>query len=389
MRIGFDLRSLQTGSPPWGLGVYTSNLVNSLSRIDKENDYFLISHKGREFDTPFVFPPEFRENVLHVPRFPKYLGVVRDRLMLKGELAKFKLDLVHFPSPFQLSLDFDLRREKTRSVITIHDLTPLLYGNEIFTGKRRILKIIYHYLIRSVKHVSAVIASSDNTKADLTTLLKIPEEKIAVIRDGVSHEFTAQLDGAALERAKEKYGLPPQYLLYVGNFFPFKNLGRLFKALQLLEAREGISIPLVIGGIIHPFFKPALEKDVRDAGLCDRVLLKGYIDQADLPALYHLARAFVYPSLYEGFGLPPLEAMACGTPVACSSSSSLPEIMGDAAIQFDPHSIDSIAEALRRILCDERLREELETKGPAQAAKFTWDSCAEATLEVYRKSAGR
>jgi glycosyltransferase involved in cell wall biosynthesis len=389
VRIGFDLRSLQTGSPPWGIGVYTHNLLKNLSLIDKENEYFLISFQSKKCDVDFNFPRDFRNSYVQVPQFLKHLNVFRDRLFLRQELSRFNLDIVHFPSPLQLSLDFDIGNKRGRTIITLFDLTPAIFSREIFTGKRKALEFVYRFLLNSVRNAEAILSISHNTKADIMRILRIPGEKIKVVHLGIAGEFRSPVSSETAQKVRERYQLPSEFILYIGNFFPFKNLPRLFGALHLLETENGITIPLVIGGSLHPFFRAKMEQDIAEACLAGRVLLKGYIQQEDLPCIYHLARAFVYPSLYEGFGLPPLEAMACGTPVACSSTSSLPEIIGDAALTFDPLSMESIAEALRRILCDETVRVDLKAKAQVQAGKFTWEACARQTLELYGEMAGK
>jgi len=385
VRIGFDLRSLQSGNPPWGIGVYTSQLLAHIAQIDRENEYFFIAFKGLDFDITLSFPEGFRHQIIRVPSFDRQLNIFRDRFFLKSELGRHKLDITHFPSPLHLSLDFDMGPDNDRNIITVFDLTPHFFKNEVFTGRRKALIPFYQFLMGSLSKVGSIIAISDNTKRDLCRLFSIPDSRVTVIHLGVGEEFTPCHDERLLRVIKEKYSLPGRYLLYVGNFFPFKNIERLFDALVMLEKAHDYSIPLVIGGHIHPFFRETLINDIKERKLEQRVLLIGYVESGELPVIYAGAELFVYPSLYEGFGLPPLEAMACGTPVACSRSSSLPEVVGTSALLFDPLSSDQIAGTIKEILENSALKEKLREEGLRRAEGFTWKTCAEKTLELYQR----
>jgi glycosyltransferase involved in cell wall biosynthesis len=384
VKIGFDLRSLQSGTPPWGIGVYTSQLLAHLAELDSDNEYRFISYIGRGFDISLSFPEGFRHSIIGVPCFDRQLNIFRDRLFLRSELAGHRLDITHFPSPFHLSLDFDMGSRNRHNIITVFDLTPHFFRDEVFTGKRKALIPFYRFLQRSLSEVGSIIAISDNTKRDLCGIFSIPESRVTVTHLGVSSKFTPCRDESRLNALRNKYGLPERYLLYIGNFFPFKNIERLFDAISLLESRNGIDTPIVIGGHIHPFFRDSLMKSIAKRKIEGRVMLLGFVEAGELPLLYSGAWIFVYPSLYEGFGLPPLEALACGTAVACSSTSSLPEVVGDAALLFDPLSPDDIALKIAELHEDGALREKLERKGLARAEGFTWAKCAEKTLELYR-----
>lgn len=384
LRIGFDIRSLHTDGPLWGVGVYAYNLLLNLASLDAENEYFLMHHARGDAHPGLTWPESFKVTYLKVPGSVKYPNVFRDRLFLRSDLTPFNLDVIHFTNPMGLSLDFDLGSLNPRTIITMFDLIPLRFSNQIFVHRRRPLKFIYDFLLRSVRKVAHIIAISHSTKTDLGKFLNIPPEKITVTHLGVRPGFNSAVKQERLGEIIDKYRLPSRYLFYVGNFFPYKNLERLLDALIILSDRHGLSIPLVIGGKIHPFFRDEVHKSVSSRSLSDRVIFTGYIPDDDLPCLYRAASAFVLPSLYEGFGLPVLEAMACGTPVACSSTSSLPEVAGDAALLFDPDSCESIAEALMRALSDEDLRKDLSAKGVRRAAHFSWETCARETLQVYR-----
>lgn len=383
MKIGYDLRPLQSGAPPWGVGVYTHSLIHQLAEIDGENEYFLISFKDTPFDVTFSFPDTFKKQSIALPRFDKQLNIFRDRLFLRRELAPFNLDVVHFPNPLHLSLDFDLGPWNRSVVITMHDLIPLHYSPQIFVQRRKPLKYLYSFMLASVRRAGHIIAVSRNTKADLEKLLSIEPGRISVIHQGLKREFLSPPPDSSL--VTKKYHLPEHYLFYTGNFFPYKNLENLFQALHILKNNHSLSLALVLGGAVNPFFEKDITALISRWNLADSVILPGYIPDGELPAFYRGAEIFVMPSLYEGFGFPVLEALASGAPVACSSTSSLPEITGDAGLLFDPRSPESIAEAVLKLHNDESLRKEMSLKGIERARSFSWRATAESTLEVYRE----
>lgn len=383
MRIGFDIRCLQSGTQAWGIGIYTFNLLKNLSLIDNENEYFLISHSGLDFDLELDLPETFKHSYLKVPKSAKYLNALRDKLFLASELKGHKLDIVHFPNPLSLVSDFDIGSMNKRTVITVHDLIPIHFSDSIFTGKRKILKLLYKFMLNGVRKIGHIISVSQNTKKDIESILKIRSDKISVIYEGVSEAFSYVRDRSFLKSFAEKYELPERYIFYAGNFFPYKNIENLFRAIDIIRRKYDTPVPLVISGRIHPFFRNDISGSIDRWNLSQLVRFLEFVPLSELPYLYQLAEVFVFPSLYEGFGLPPLEALASGTPVACSSASSLPEIVGDSAILFDPHDPQDIAASIIRILSSSDLKEDLRKKGRSRAKSFCWKVCAEKTLKLY------
>jgi glycosyltransferase involved in cell wall biosynthesis len=217
-------------------------------------------------------------------------------------------------------------------------------------------------------------------------LMKIPPEKIFVTHLGRDEIFSPVVDAKFLKSVRDKFTLPEKFALYVGGISPHKNLSSLLEALVLLNVEYQIKIPLVIVGKADGFHFQALKERVEYLKLSDRVHFTGYVPDDELAALYSQAAIFVMPSLYEGFGLPLLEAMACGAPCAVSRTSSFPEIAGSAAVLFDPLNISSIAEAMHRVLCSDELRAELIKKAPRKAQSFSWENTAKKTLECYGKA---
>jgi glycosyltransferase involved in cell wall biosynthesis len=275
-----------------------------------------------------------------------------------------------------------------RSVVTVHDL-GFLYHPEAHTLSQNL------YLRWSTRHnaraATRILADSEATRRDLVHHYSIPDSKIAVVYPGRDETLAPVTDPAQLSAVRARYGLTGPYLLYVGTLHPRKNLVRLVQAFGSLlrSSTDGPRTPmaglqLVLAGQRGWLYDDILAQ-VRKLGLSDHVVLTGYIPDADLPALLSGALAFVFPSLYEGFGLPLLEAMACGTPVLCSDASSLPEVAGDAALLVDPRDTEALADALARLVVDEGLRRELVERGFRQMQRFSWRRCAEEALSVLEE----
>jgi glycosyltransferase involved in cell wall biosynthesis len=243
--------------------------------------------------------------------------------------------------------------------------------------------LIFAVTIRlAIRAASQVIAVSQATARDLQHLLKLPKERIAVIRESADPAFRPQSSRACCT-FRTRLGLPEQYALYLGSNKLHKNLVRLVDAWARLQPQP---VPLVIAGVWDPRYPEARQR-AEALNLGKAVHFLGPVAEKDLPVLYSSAALFVFPSEYEGFGLPVLEAMACGAPVACSNTSSLPEVTGDAALMFDPADVDAIADTLDRLLADAGLRADFRERGLRQATRFTWERTAQETLNLYRKIA--
>jgi glycosyltransferase involved in cell wall biosynthesis len=234
---------------------------------------------------------------------------------------------------------------------------------------------------RFLRAADAVIAVSECTKRDAIRFYRIPEEKITVIYEGVNPRFRPA-SPEAIAAVRARYGLPERFILYVGTIEPRKNLTTLLEAFHHLLATYDLRLVIVgkKGWLYERFFRR-----LRELGLENRVLFTGYVPDEDLPAIYSAADLFVFPSLYEGFGLPVLEAMACGTPVICSNTSSLPEVAGDAALLVDPTDARALTGAMEQVLTNERLWATLRAKGMERARGFTWEKAAYRTWEVYQQ----
>ncbi len=296
----------------------------------------------------------------------------RARIPYRVERWLGDVDLFH-------ATDFTLPplRPTTRSLLTVHDLS-YIFAPE--TASPRLRAYLERVVPRSVARADHVLADSQATKADLIRVYGVPESKVTALLSGVNAAFRPVQDPAA--RARYGLGAWP-FLLSVGTIQPRKNYARLCEALARLRPRFP-DVRLVIAGG-RGWLEGPIFQTVQRLGLSDRVHFTGFVDDADLPALYSMAEALVFVPLYEGFGLPVLEAMACHTPVITSSVSSLPEVAGDAALLVDPKDIDAIADAITRLLTSPGLRQDLVQRGAAQAARFTWSATAQHLLTLYEK----
>ncbi len=356
-----------------GLGRYAQELIGALA-ANAENEYITFYHQRGQ--------AHLAAPIDRLPHITTPLSVKPWRLAtMLAYFSNTKMDRL-FPGIhlFHATEHLLPRLKQIPAVFTLHDL--------IFRfdpGSHKLLNRIYLNLMmpRFLRAARAIIAVSECTKRDAVRLYNAPPDKIHVIYEGVEPRFKPIQDAQALESVRRKYKLPARFVLYVGTIEPRKNLPALFQAFLNLKFQIS-NLKLVIAGkkgwLTEETFKSA-------QALGDRVLFTGYVADNDLPALYTLAELAVLPSVYEGFGLPVLEAMSCGTPVACSNVSSLPEIAGEAALLFNPHDVRSMTEALERGLTDETLRASLRARGLARAGQFTWGRAARQTQELYCQAA--
>ncbi|KKT72776.1 MAG: mannosyltransferase B-like protein [Candidatus Peregrinibacteria bacterium GW2011_GWA2_44_7] len=369
-RIGIDARMYS--SQFTGIGRYVYELTEHLFKMDPRNDYVL-----------FMNDPEY--SAFTPPRAGVKKVLVNARHYSFAEqfhfwriLQKEKLDLMHF-THFNTPLLY-----RSRSLVTIHDLTLSLFPGKKMTSW--IHRLAYNMVIHdSVRKVARVIAVSKNTKMDLERLLHANLKKIRVIYEGVNPQFKPTQDNALVDRVLKKYRIQRPFLLYTGVWRNHKNLVRLLEAIQILRERHGFKGQLVMTGREDPFY-PEISSTIKKLGLEKNIIKTGLVSEEELVVLYGTARLYVLTSLYEGFGLPPLEAMACGTPVAVSRVSCLPEICGeDNAVFFDPILPESIAEGLHALWSNDELHHRLSRRGLAWVKQFSWEQMAKETLNVYDK----
>ena len=367
MKIGIDCRFFS--SKFTGIGRYTHELVENFIKLNSQlkNPHELIL---------FFNEPEYKD--FHCPDHTHKILVnakhysIDEQFSFLKKLNAAHLDLVHFPHfnvPVLYSKPY---------IVTIHDLTLSMFPGQKMTKWYH--RVGYNLTIKNaVKKAKKIIAVSENTKKDLIKMLGVSEQKITVIYNGVTPEFKV-----IPEYKKEK--ITP-FLLYAGVWRSHKNLPRLIEAFHLLKSKnsELKDLKLIITGKPDPHY-PEVKRTVRFLGLENDVKFPGLVSEQELIKLYNQAKIFVFPSLYEGFGLPPLEAMSCGTPVAAADSSSIPEICGaNNAVFFDPHDVNSIAETILSLYKNNDLQQKLIKNGLAHAAKFSWETAAKQTWKLINQ----
>jgi len=371
MRVGINglFWEYQTGS-----GQYTRCLVQELMALETEYTLFLPRHKPGTGDPHhrLITPFSRNENLAKV-----WFEQVSFPRACRG------MDVAHVPyfaPPLYPSIP---------TVVTIHDLIPLILP----AYKGSILVHLYTRLVSlAAKHAQAIITDSHSSKRDILRLLEIPPERVHTIPLAAEERFKTEVGTDELDRVRRKYSLPQEFTLYLGGFDQRKNMNTLFKGFRCLKERLGDRCPLVIAGRLpsqDTAFFPHPRRLAEEAGVSDSVRFIGWVPEEEKPALYGLSALFLYPSLYEGFGLPPLEAMACGTPVIASHAASLPEVVGDGGVLVDPREPAAWAEAMVALLTSPQRREELRAKAVEQAQKFSWRKTARETLEVYQQVAAK
>ncbi|MDD2730663.1 MAG: glycosyltransferase family 1 protein [Candidatus Portnoybacteria bacterium] len=359
MTIGIDARFF--GPRAKGLGRYTEKLIAELEKQDSVNDYVI-----------FLRQPEFLRYQPANPRFKKVLADWRwyslaEQIFMPLAIARQKVDLMHFPhfnvpifwrGPFVVTVhDLILRHFSTRRAST---LGPLSYW-----FKYQIYKIV---IKSAVKRAAKIITISRFVKEDIMKSFNVPADRIAVIYEGAP---------AAESEKKIKNRPVGRYLLYVGNAYPHKNLENLLAAFEILRRDYQPDLRLVLVGEEDYFYRRL------KARAPNGVVFAGFASDRELAEIYQRAGVYVFPSLCEGFGLPPLEAMACGVPVAAAKATCLPEVLGEAAVYFDPKDANDMASKIAGILKNNQLRQTLKEKGLAQIKKYSWEKMACQTMEIY------
>lgn len=388
MRIAIDGRTIVPTRS--GVGIYTEQIVRSLLRLDDRHEYLLF-HVA---DVSWLEAP----NLTRI-RIEGYDRMIANRwwenILLPGHLARHGIDVyfspgfvlptlprlrplaAHLPLPRHVGALFNSRRA-VRYVVTIHDVIAAIHP-EAFTPKMRMWQAIFNRNAAAV--ADAIIAVSESSKRDFERLYRPRTRQISAVPNSVDERFARVTDIATLDRVTRRYSLPDSFVLYVGTVEPRKNLVGLARAYARLPEAMRRRHPLVICGALG-WHVDSILGDIDALQLSDTVKFIGFADHEDLPALYSLATIFAYPSLYEGFGYPPLEAMACGVPVITSNTSSLPEVVGDAAILVDPRDHVALADHLEHLLGDPALQATLGARGRDRAGQFRWDVTARRTLSV-------
>lgn len=373
MRIVIDAQPLL--EPLAGIGRYAQSLLDAFSSLELEDDFSLFY--GASLRPRRVRLPEFSNPRLK-PALIRFPGRVYRLLTEKMRV----LPPSGFIGPCGLyhGLNYYVPRGKFKKIVNIYDISFMLFP-EHFTRER--LRDIGGKAGVSAERADLVITGSHAAKEDIVDLMKLNEEKVRVVYNGVGKAFRPAGEKEKAELRKRK-NLPEKFILYVGTIEPRKNLAALARAYGRVNP-AGVKLVLAGG---EGWLAGGLFEEIRKLNLGDRVVFTGYVPEEDLPALYSSALLFAYPSVYEGFGFPPLEAMACGTPVVAGNRSSLPEVIGDAGLCVDPENTGFLADALSSLLGDGKLRGLMAERGLERASGFTWEKCASETYRIYRELFG-
>ncbi|MBU0647639.1 glycosyltransferase family 4 protein [Patescibacteria group bacterium] len=369
-KIIIDARFIAGGD---GLARYTYKLLEYLLKIDQENDYKILVYKQDVGMIDF----DYGNYVVEGVDFVHYS--MAEQWGMLNYLNKQKPDLVHF-SNFNHPIMY-----RGKFITTVHDITLLFYPGNV--RRKFIAQYGYKVAMQSaMKNSTKVIAVTDYTKREILKYFGGKDENVEIIYEAINDKFVRENNQNKIDIVKKKYKVNKPYFLYLGQWRVHKNLVNLVNAFDLVKS-EGLDMQLVIIGKEDRRY-PEVRERIAVSPHRDDIIITGWIEDDEVPALFTGANSFVFPSLYEGFGFTPLEAMQSGVPVVSSNASCLPEVLGDAVVYFDPLNIDDMKKAMQKIAKDEDLRKELVKKGYGQVGKYSWDKMARETLDVYNEVLG-
>jgi glycosyltransferase involved in cell wall biosynthesis len=363
-RIAIDARKLHD----FGIGTYIRNLLKQLARLDQQTEYVLLC-RAEDADAVRALGPNFRPVAESAGHYS-----IAEQIRIPFALRRHRVTLFHAPHYVLPPL------VPCRSVVTIHDCIHLMFPQ--YLPNRLAWVYTRASMAAASRRADRILTVSETSKQDIMRLLDVPSGKITVIYNAIDERFHVAPPEEEVERVRARYQLDEPFLLYAGNVKPHKNIERLIDAFALVHARGFTRAKLiVIGDEVSRY--AGLRRKILRHKLHPHIRFLGFQPQETLAVMYRLATAFVFPSLYEGFGLPPVEAMASGTPVITSNVSSLPEVAGDAALLVDPYDPESIADGMARVLSDEALRADLSARGLARARSFSWEQSIRRVHGIY------
>lgn len=372
MLIGIDIRR----GGDFGVGTYIRNLVTAFSRVGPDERYILVGQPGH-FEDLGELPSNFSSHI-----YPRCYDAWQSHLALGAVVRRLGLDVFHMPHrwiPYFLPSPY---------VVTLHDVSNILYPQHDSASLKAIER---HILVHGLRKAARIMAVSQATKRDAVQRLGLPAENFKVIPDAVDSGVAQPVSDEERERILARYQVTDPFVLYAGRIQVHKNLPRLIEAFAVVKSelenhpRYANLRLIIIGDELSAL--PELRHSVMRAGIQSSVRFLGFVPVDTLRVFYASATAFLFPSLYEGFGLPPLEAMAHGTPVITSNVSSMPEVVGDAAVLVKPRNVFDIARGLRQVLLDDDFRRDLGFRGRRQAESYSWDATARKVLDTYRRVA--
>ena len=373
MRIAIDatiVRSQNTGT-----GFYIINLITGLLNANTDNEFIIFGDK--DIIDKLVHVNKKNLSIENVKFKSRISRVFWQLFVLSFKLKKMQINILHSTNYITPLFKFNLK-----VLVTIHDLTFFLFPEKFTITKRLFFKIMVPVFI---KRADEIIAASENTKKDILKFFKIPSQKVAVTFESYPAYYNSDINKSDSMLVLNKYGIIKSYFLFVGMIEPRKNILSILKA--FIELDEELEEDLVIVGK-KGWYYSEIEQfmgNIKDKKLKNKIIFTGFVSEMDLVSLYQNATIFLYPSFYEGFGIPPLEAMVCGVPVITSNTSSLPEVVGDAAIKINPYDYLELKEAIKMLKNNPQKRAEMSEKGKEQSKKFSMDKFAENTINVYSK----
>jgi glycosyltransferase involved in cell wall biosynthesis len=373
VKVAIDIRR----STDFGVGTYIRNIVRALSRLDRQNRYYLIGAPDKAAEIG-PLPGNFRSISLVEPD-----NSARGYFAFRTTVRRLQCDVVHIPHLFWVP-----RALPCPYVMTVHDVLEHMARARGQSDMRRSLH--FHMTRRVLRGAARIFAVSQFTKSELEKLFAIPPARIETVYNAIDERFLrGHASASDHEFIAQRYQVNYPFLLYAGRISPHKNLVRIIEALKAVLEKDGLYPDLkliIIGDELSKH--PDLRRTVIKSGVQNDVRFLGFVPIEVLRIFYDEAKIFVFPSLYEGFGLPPLEAMAHSTPVVTSNTSSLPEVVGNAAVLVNPENVFEIMRALHRVLVDQELRERMKRRSQEQSRRFSWDSSARRVLQVYEEVAG-
>ena len=371
MKIGIDARMYRSGVA--GIGRYSQNLISNLLKIDSDDQLvlFMTDEDYKEFKQLKLETPNVKVVITNIPHYS-----LAEQTQLPKIIKKEKVDLMHF-----LNFNYPVNY-KGKFIVTIHDLTLIKFpdtAKKTNTLKRSAFNFV---MKKACQNAVKVIAISNNTKRDIEDIFHIDANKIQVIYESADDKIFVDVKDSDIDKLKKQYNIDSPVILYVGQYRPHKNLPGLVEAFG--KIRNEMPCKLVLVGkpdLAHKRLKESIDK----TGKKDHIVMPGFVSDNELALWYKLATVFAFPSLYEGFGLPGLEAMQAGTPVVAADNSVLPEIYSEAAIYFDPFETQDIADKIKEVLVNDKLRADLIQKGRVRVKHFSWKKMAEETLDLYHQ----
>ncbi|MGQ9675217.1 MAG: glycosyltransferase family 4 protein [Chloroflexota bacterium] len=375
MHIGLNAHLLSFAATYRGAGIsrYIRNLITHMLLAGRDHQFTVFLGDGN-VPVDWRASASLRPVVSRLPTVKPAVRIAWEQLIQPFEVRRRGVDVLHsmgYVKPLA---------SRCPSVVTVYDLSFLKYPETFNRPNRFYLSLLTRY---SARNANRIIAISLSTKKDLIDLLGVPADRIEVVCPGVEDCFRPIGDAAVLDDFRRRRQVPDRFILFFGTLEPRKGADKLVEAYATLKKETGLPHRLVLGGAKGWLYESIFAR-VRALGLEREVIFTGYVPQEEQPLWYNCADLFVYPSMYEGFGFPPLEAMACGTPVITSNVSSLPEVVGDAAVLVEPGKATPLFEAMVRVLLDERCRERMAERGLIRARAFSWPEAARITLDLYQ-----